>query len=112
MTRNDEVTHVERVQGIGGFAFPASDPDMRSLWYATQLGMAAPPSADGDEEWMQDAGQTVFVPCGPARADCPHLGRAGWASIREPCSDRRFSQVIDLEDIAVQPWQPVGAAEV
>lgn len=125
---------MERVQGIGGFFFTAIDPDMLSLWYATHLGVGPPPSADGDEEWRQDAGPTVFAPFGPAHADSPHLGQAGWGiNFRVADLDAmvaqltaagvdvavdpehhpygRFAQLVDPEQNAVQLWEPADPPE-
>ena len=53
---------MERVTGIGGIFFPAKDPQRLSAWYAEHLGVTAPPSAEGDAEWWQEAGSTVFAP--------------------------------------------------
>lgn len=61
-----------RVTGIGGFFFRAADPEALVHWYETHLGVAAPPSQDGDPYWWQQAGPTVWA---PMPADNEGLGR-------------------------------------
>jgi glyoxylase I family protein len=49
---------MEKVTGIGGFFFRAKDSKALADWYATHLGIGAPPYG----LWDQEAGQTVFAP--------------------------------------------------
>ncbi|MQA02403.1 MAG: VOC family protein [Streptosporangiales bacterium] len=65
-----------RVTGIGGFFFRAREPEELVRWYATHLGVAPPPSHDGDPYWWQQAGPTVWAPM-PADGD-DIGGRDGW----------------------------------
>jgi predicted enzyme related to lactoylglutathione lyase len=59
---------MERVTGIGGFFFRASDPDALAAWYEQNLGIT-PVSAGA---WQQEAGVTAFTPFG---ADTEYFGR-------------------------------------
>ncbi len=51
---------MERVTGIGGAFFRASDPAGFARWYRNQLGIDA--DANGESVWRQEAGPTVFAP--------------------------------------------------
>jgi hypothetical protein len=120
---------MERATGIGGFFFKAADAAALSAWYAEHLGIGAPPEAEGDAEWRQEEGPTVFAPFGDEHSDSPHLGPAGWginfrvrdldamvAQLRgrdivvevdpEVYEYGRFAQLHDPEGNAVQLWQP------
>jgi hypothetical protein len=120
---------MERVNGIGGVFFKARDAAALGRWYAEHLGVGAPPDAEGDPEWRQDAGPTVFAAFGEEHWASPHLGAAGWginfrvgdldamvtqlraAGIEvdveeEDFSYGRFAQLQDPEGNAVQLWQP------
>lgn len=119
---------MERVQGIGGFFFRASDADRLSRWYAEHLGVGAPPASYDEQVWMQEAGPTVFAPFGEEHWESPHLGPTGWginfrvadldamvAQLRasglevevddEVYPNGRFAQLTDPEGNAVQLWQ-------
>ena len=48
---------MERVLGIGGYFFRATDPSALTAWYREHLGI----DANGDGEWNQQAGPTVFA---------------------------------------------------
>jgi glyoxylase I family protein len=114
---------MERVTGIGGLFFRARDAGALLAWYAEHLGIPL------DEEWVQEAGTTVFAPFGDEHADSPHLGPTGWgvnfrvrdldamvAQLRaagievevdpEAYDYGRFAQLHDPEGNAVQLWQP------
>ncbi len=54
--------HMEKVTGIGGVFFRASDTAKTSQWYADNLGINLPPQDYGAEPWQQEAGATVFTP--------------------------------------------------
>jgi catechol 2,3-dioxygenase-like lactoylglutathione lyase family enzyme len=120
---------VERVTGIGGVFFRATDADGLSRWYAEHLGVGAPPGSYDDPDWRQEAGSTVFAPFGADHWDSPHLGPSGWginfrvrdldAMVRqlrdagvdvevdpEPYPNGRFAQLHDPEGNAVQLWDP------
>jgi predicted enzyme related to lactoylglutathione lyase len=53
---------MERVTGIGGIFFRASDPKPLAQWYASHLGVTETPDNYDDEPWTQAAGPTVFQP--------------------------------------------------
>jgi glyoxylase I family protein len=120
---------MERVDGIGGVFFRATDADALSRWYAEHLGVSAPPQSYDEPVWTQDAGATVFAPFGPEHWESPHLGPTGWginfrvrdldalvvqlraAGIAvdvdaEPYPNGRFAQLEDPEGNAVQLWEP------
>ncbi len=52
----------EKVLGIGGLFFRASDPKMLARWYLENLGIALMPTGHGDVPWHTEAGVTVFAP--------------------------------------------------
>lgn len=47
---------MEKVNGIGGVFFRATDPEALKAWYAAHLGVESAPV------WAQEAGYTVFAP--------------------------------------------------
>lgn len=119
---------MERVNGIGGIFFKAEDPDALAAWYATHLGVAAPPEEYDQPVWCQAAGETVFAPFGREHWDSPHLGPSGWginfrvddldAMVRqlraagiavdvdpERYPNGLFAQLADPEGNSVQLWQ-------
>ena len=59
---------MERVTGIGGFFFRASDPAALMRWYTENLGV----TDFNTELWQQEAGPTVFA---PFAADTTYFGR-------------------------------------
>ncbi len=79
--------------GVGGFFFRSADPAALARWYATHLGVDAPPESCGDRSWWQQAGPTVLT---GTPADSEHLEGAshGWAV--------NF-RVVDLAAMVEQP---------
>jgi predicted enzyme related to lactoylglutathione lyase len=61
-TSTQEAPPMEKVLGIGGFFFRASDPKALAEWYETHLGVNRTPESYGQEPWRQTAGPTVFAP--------------------------------------------------
>jgi glyoxylase I family protein len=53
---------MERVTGIGGFFFRASDPKALAEWYERHLGINKTPESYSQQPWEQTAGPTVFAP--------------------------------------------------
>ena len=53
---------MEKVSGIGGVFFRASDPAALAEWYETHLGVTKTPDNYDDPVWEQAAGPTVFAP--------------------------------------------------
>lgn len=124
---------MERVVGIGGFFFRSQDPAALSEWYASNLGIPAPPMSYDAEVWTQESGPTVFAPF-PHDAEAPHApphGSSGWgfnlrvtdldamvdqlrsASVEvdvdgESYPNGRFAQLEDPEGNVIQLWQPAG----
>jgi predicted enzyme related to lactoylglutathione lyase len=52
----------ERVTGIGGVFFRASDPDTLRAWYAEHLGIEIDPSYGGASFPWSEGGSTVWCP--------------------------------------------------
>ena len=118
----------ERVTGIGGFFFRATDPKGLAEWYERHLGVTRTPQSYDAEPWRQEAGVTVF---GPFAADTKYFGRPTqqWminfrvrdldamvaqlkrASIAvevDPATypNGRFARLQDPEGNPIQLWQP------
>jgi glyoxylase I family protein len=53
---------MEKVTGIGGFFFRASDPAALARWYQEHFGVTPTPASYDDPSWQQEAGPTVFAP--------------------------------------------------
>ena len=51
-----------RATGIGGFFFPARDPEALARWYTTHFGIDPVPGDYATPPWRQEAGATVFAP--------------------------------------------------
>ena len=119
---------MEKVTGIGGMFFKATDPEAVSRWYADVLGVDPPPTSYDGTVWEQEAGPTVVAPFGPDAWEGPPLGPAGWginfrvddldamvAQVRaagvevdvdpERYPNGRFAQLSDPEGNAIQLWQ-------
>jgi glyoxylase I family protein len=126
-----EEDQVERVEGIGGFFFSASDPEALAAWYAEHLGVPPPPASYDAEVWTQRAGPTVFAAFPRDQGESPNLGPGGWgidfrvgdldaivAQLRaagidvtvdpEAYPNGRFAQLEDPEGNAIQLWEPAS----
>lgn len=120
---------MERVSGIGGFFFAASNPAGLMAWYSAHLGVDEPPATYDDAPWRQSAGVTIFA---PAEASADHLQGRPWvinfrvsdldamvAQLRgagvpvrlhdETYPNGRFADLADPEGNPIQLWQPVEA---
>ena len=120
---------MERVLGIGGVFFKARDAAALARWYAEHLGVGGPPETYDEDDWVQEAGPTVFAPFGEEHWESPHLGPTGWginfrvrdldamvAQLRsaglavevddEAYPNGRFAQLADPEGNPVQLWEP------
>ena len=53
---------MEKVTGIGGFFFRATDPKALAEWYERHLGVTRTPDSYEKEPWRQEAGMTVLAP--------------------------------------------------
>ena len=53
---------MEKVTGIGGMFFRATDPKALSAWYEQHLGVVKVGENYGDDSWWQEEGPTVFAP--------------------------------------------------
>jgi glyoxylase I family protein len=124
--RDDPEMH--KVNGIGGFFFTASDPDVLGDWYRDHLGIERVPQSYDADVWMQDAGPTVLVPF-PDGGDGSPVGPRGWGiNFRVDDLDAmveqlrtsgitvdvdattypngRFATLQDPDGNAIQLWQP------
>ena len=63
---------MEKVTGIGGLFFRATNPEALARWYAEHLGVAPVPEKYDGEAWHQDAGPTAFA---PFERDTEYFGR-------------------------------------
>ena len=63
---------MERVTGIGGFFFKATDPKALAAWYEQHLGVTRTPTSYDAQPWEQEKGVTVF---GPFPATTKYFGR-------------------------------------
>ncbi|MEV2268634.1 VOC family protein [Nonomuraea africana] len=125
---------MERVTGIGGVFFRASDSGALSRWYEHHLGVGGPPPTYEHRSWEQEAGPTVFA---PFPGDSEHFQRpeqqwainfrvrdldAMVAQLRdagiavevhaETYPNGRFADLADPEGNPVQLWEPAGADAV
>lgn len=121
---------MEKVTGIGGMFFRASDPDALTRWYEEHLGVTRTPMSYDEPPWRQQAGPTVFQ---PFAADTDYFGRANqmWminfrvrnleaiaAQLRasgievtidpEDYPNGRFARLYDPEGNPVELWEPKG----
>ena len=53
---------MEKVAGIGGFFFRASDPAALAAWYDKHLGVSPAPTDMTTPPWVSGEGVTVFAP--------------------------------------------------
>jgi glyoxylase I family protein len=52
----------EKVLGIGGLFFRATNPDTLARWYLDHLGIALVPTDFSQAPWHTEAGPTIFAP--------------------------------------------------
>jgi glyoxylase I family protein len=121
---------MEKVIGIGGFFFRASDPASLARWYQEHFGITPAPSSYDEPSWHQEAGPTVFAPF-PATtayfgdqkqtwminfrvrnldAMIAQLRAAGIAVEidQETYPNGRFARLNDPEGNPIQLWEPAG----
>lgn len=119
---------MERVAGIGGLFFRATDPEGLAVWYRDHLGVDLVPTSYDDEPWSQEAGPTVFS---PFPADTDYFGdrsrhwmvnfrvrdldaivaqlRASGIEVTvdtERYPNGRFARLRDPEGNPIELWQP------
>lgn len=119
---------MERVAGIGGFFFRASNPEGLSAWYLNNLGVALAPTSYDAEPWRTEAGVTVFAPFAqdteyfgdPAKAWMINFRvrdldamvnqlRANNIAVEvdpAPHPNGRFARVVDPEGNPIELWEP------
>lgn len=118
---------MQKVSGIGGLFFRASDPERLAKWYETHLGISVVPTTYEQQPWQQEAGPTVFA---PFKKDTTYFGkpeqswminfrvpdlaamlaqlRAAGITVAEPQSDPNgdFARLHDPEGNPIELWQP------
>ena len=121
---------MERVTGIGGVFFRATDPEALKEWYDRHLGVTRTPADYESPCWRQKGGTTVFEPF-PEETDYFHDLAKLWminfrvrdldlmvAQLRsagievevdpEKYPNGRFARLKDPEGNPVAIWQPEG----
>ena len=121
----------ERVTGIGGVFFRASDPKALAQWYQDHLGVFVLPQSKNDPVWNQQAGPTAFSPfpektnyfgdstkqwminfrVGDLDKMARQLEAAGIAVKVDPTTypNGRFARIHDPEGNPIELWQPMNA---
>lgn len=119
---------MERVNGIGGFFFRASDPAALADWYARVLGVDPIPKDYETKPWVQATGPTAFAPFDAATdyfgdpekqfmlnfrvrdldKMAAQIEAAGTRVMRDPKAypNGRFARFVDPEGNPVELWQP------
>jgi len=119
---------VERVLGIGGLFFRASDPERLNRWYQENLGIDRVPQDYETPCWQQQAGPTVWSAFTEETeyfyrdaqkwmvnfrvrdldAMLTQLRAAGVRVVREPevHPNGVFAHVLDPEDNPIELWEP------
>jgi glyoxylase I family protein len=67
---------MDKVTGIGGVFFRATDPSGLAEWYREHLGIPTTPSNYDQIPWRQEAGPTVYA---PFPADTSYFGESSRA---------------------------------
>lgn len=120
----------ERVTGIGGVFFRASDPKALAQWYQDHLGVFVLPQSKDDPVWNQQAGPTAFSPfpektnyfgdstkqwminfrVGDLDKMARQLEAAGIAVKVDPATypNGRFARIHDPEGNPIELWQPMS----
>jgi glyoxylase I family protein len=119
---------MEKVTGIGGVFFRASDPESLARWYEQHLGILPVPSSYGGPVWQQEAGPTVFAPFPDATDYFGDPHKVWMVNFRVPDLDKmadqlrasgievkvdpesypngRFARLHDPEGNPIELWQP------
>jgi predicted enzyme related to lactoylglutathione lyase len=120
---------MEKVTGIGGLFFRASDPSSLARWYQEHLGVSLVPTSYEESPWHQEAGPTAFAPF-PEQSDYFGAAKHTWminfrvrnldamtAQLRaagihvevdpEEYPNGRFARLSDPEGNPIQLWQPI-----
>jgi glyoxylase I family protein len=88
---------MERVSGIGGFFFTASDATALADWYARHLGITPVPTDYGQAPWRQQSGPTAFAPM--PRPDDPAQSEFFWRP------QQTFALNLRVDDLAAMVSQ-------
>ena len=129
---NSSRAPAEKVLGIGGLFFRATDPDALALWYRDNLGIALTPSDYDAKPWRTEAGTTIFA---PFKRDTKYFGAKSqmWminfrvrdldkiaAQLRskgisvnidpKTYPNGRFARLQDPEGNPIELWQPAAGS--
>lgn len=119
----------QRVTGIGGFFFRASDPAASARWYQENLGVDLLPTDYDQTPWLQETGPTAFAPF-PADSDYFGKPTQSWmlnfrvrdldamvAQLRaagvevttdpEAYPNGRFARLHDPDGNPIELWEPL-----
>ncbi len=119
---------MEKVTGIGGFFFRASNPAALADWYDRVLGVSPVPQDSETLPWTQEAGATAFSPFDAATSYFGDQTRQFMLNFRvrdldamvaqikasgtqvvvdpEPYPYGRFARLTDPEGNPIELWQP------
>lgn len=119
---------MERVTGIGGLFFRASNPEASARWYQEHLGVDPVPMDYALQPWVQQAGPTAFAPfamdtehfgnpaqnwminfrVGDLDAMVAQLRAAGIEVAVDPESypNGRFARLHDPDGYPIELWEP------
>ncbi len=122
---------MERVTGIGGRLFRASNPETLAAWYEDHPGVSRVPADYSQSPWLQQAGPTVLAPFAhesdyfgsPERVQMINfrvrnldatVGQLRAASVEvvvdpENYRDGRFAHLHDPEGNPIELWEPKRA---
>lgn len=120
---------MQKVAGIGGVFFRASDPQALAEWYRAHLGVDPVPGGPDEMPWIAEGGATIFAPFA-ADTDYFAADRAFMLNFRvrdldamlaqlatagiEPAAREemegigRFARIHDPEGNPVELWEPAG----
>jgi glyoxylase I family protein len=119
---------VEKVLGIGGLFFRATDPKFLAAWYRTHLGVDVVPDNYDDPPWQQEAGPTAYAPFPEGTKYFGHPAKQWMINFRvanldamaaqlrasnisieidpENYPNGRFARLHDPEGNPIELWQP------
>lgn len=122
---------MEKVLGIGGFFFAATDKTALAKWYEVNLGLPQGPLSYEDLHWRQQGGSTLVEPIDFGSEEfggkyktwsinfrvadldsmVAQLRAAGVEVIVDEkiYPNGRFASLKDPENNAIEIWQPMGA---
>ncbi len=121
---------MEKVTGIGGLFFRATDPAALGRWYQQHLGVTLTPTSYDEPPWQQEAGPTAFAPFPRQTSYFGDLKQAWMVNFRVRNLDAmmaqlraagivveiegeypngRFARLNDPEGNPIQLWEPASS---